>query len=199
MKKLPVLIIVFSFLISACKNDEEKKGTPPPQEEKKNFFPVADYIRSEISYVDSLPIAITKFIIRNGSKDSMYIKASEFDRLAKDFLPAELSNPGFEKDFTENSFFDQTTGLLTFTYSTKNKQSLLQRVDVLVTPSSTSNTGFDKVKSIYMERLENKNDTLATKKMYWRAKKSFDIISILQPLNQSPISDQLRVVWDNSE
>jgi len=50
-----------------------------------------------------------------------------------------------------------------------------------------------------MEKLENKNDTLSTQKMYWRAKKSFDIISILQPENQSPISDQVKVVWDDSE
>ncbi|HTQ64596.1 MAG TPA: hypothetical protein VMI12_07340 [Puia sp.] len=199
MKKLSSLTIAFLFLIPACKNGEQKKDTPPPQEEKKDYFPVVDYIKSEIDYVDSLPAAIKKYTIRNGIKDSMFIKAADFDQLAKIFLPAELNNPGFEKDFTETSFFDQTTGLLTFTYATKNKKSLLQRVDVLLTPSAGLSTGFNKVKSVYMEKLENKNDTLSTQKMYWRAKKSFDIISILQPENQSPISDQVKVVWDDSE
>ena len=199
MKKLTLLIIALSSLITACKNEEQKKDTPPQPEEKKDFFPVADYIKSEIDYVDSLPAAIKKYINRNGARDSMLIKINDFDQLAKNFLPPELNNPGFEKDFTETSFLDQTTGLLTFTYATKNKRSLLQRVDVLIKPSAGLTTGFNKVKSIYMEKIENKNDTPSTKKMYWRAKKSFEIISILQPVSQPPISNQVKVVWDDSE
>src|SRR5215831_15243521 len=102
MKTLTLLTISSLFLISSCKNDEQKKDNPPQQEEKRDFFPVADYIKSEIDYVDSLPAAITKYVIRNGIKDSMLIKINDFDQLAKNFLPAELDSPGFEKNFTEN-------------------------------------------------------------------------------------------------
>jgi len=145
--------------------------------------------------VDSLPLKMVKYVTANKKTDSTLIKLEEFDALAKEFIPTELNDSAFRENFDESSFLDQTTQSLTFTYSTKNSKSRLQRVDVLATPDP----GFDKVKSIYMETIDNKNDTLVTKKMYWRARKSFEIITILQSNNQPILSNQLKVVWDNSE
>jgi hypothetical protein len=194
MKNYRLLILAISYLFLACHNNDEKVNTQK-QEEKKDFFPIADYIKSEINYVDSMPLGIIKYNIRNGKTDSVFIKTDEFDQLAQEFLPTELKDSIFEKNFTETSFLDQTTQLLTFTYSTKNSTIQLQRVDVLATPSN----GFDKVKSVYMEKNFIRKDTSVTMKMYWRAKKSFQIISILQPTNQQPVTKQLKVVWDNFE
>ncbi len=188
------LIIALCCLISACKNQEQKK-TADEKHEKNSFFPVADYMGSEIGYVDSLPLRMIKYVTQNGKTDSAFIKLEEFDKLAHEFLPAEIYDSVFQKDFDENSFLDQTTQSLTFTYSTKNSKSQLQRVDVLANRTS----GFDKVRSVYMEKNEIKNDTLVLKKMYWRAKKSFEIITILQPPNQPQLSNHLKVVWDSGE
>src|SRR5882757_5229175 len=102
--------------------------------------------------------------------------------------------PVFEKEFAESSFLDQTTQSLTFTYSTKNDKLALQRVDVVANRTS----GYDKVRSIYMEKSIARNDTTIQKKMYWRAKKSFEIVSIFRIPNQPQSTDHLKVVWDNS-
>ncbi len=192
--KLLIGTIVCLLLLACCNNKQKTDSTK--QEENKNYFPVADFIRGEISYVDSLPLGIIKYIIKNGKTDSSYIKTDEFDRLAQEFLPAELNDSIFRKNFIETSFLDQTTQLLTFTYSTKNALLQLHRVDILATPSAT---GFDKVRSIYMEKSSGKNDTSIIKKMYWRTKKSFEIITLLQPNNKPLITDQLKVVWDNDD
>lgn len=194
MKNYRLLILAISYLFLACHNNDKKENTQK-QEGKKDFFPIADYIKSEINYVDSIPLGIVKYSIQNGKTDSIFIKTDEFNQLAQEFLPAELKDSIFEKNFTETSFLDQTTQLLTFTYSTKNTTIQLQRVDVLATPSN----GFDKVKSIYMEKNFIRKDTSITMKMYWRAKKSFQIISILQPTNQQSVTKQVKVVWDNFE
>jgi hypothetical protein len=194
MKYYGLWVIIIILLSAACKDNKQQTDTGKKQE-KTNFFPVADYIRSEISNVDSLPLRIVKYDIRDGHTDSTFIQAAEFNQLAKEFLPEALDAPAFGAAFTENAFLDQTTQSLTFTYSLKNNKPGLQRVDVLATPDP----GFDKVKSIYMEELIEKKDTSIIKKMYWRARKSFQVITIIQPANQTAINKQLKVVWDNFE
>lgn len=195
MKNYFLIIVSISFLLIACKNEKEK-STPPEIKEEKNFFPIADYIKGEISYVDSLPLRMMKYVTVNGKTDSSFLNLEDFNALAHEFLPNELiDSVAFEREFSENSFLDQTTQSLTFTYSTKNDKLALQRVDVVANRTS----GFDKVRSIYMEKSMARNDTTIQKKMYWRAKKSFEIVSISRIPNQPQSTDHLKVVWDNSE
>lgn len=195
MKYYGIGLMIICLTVIACKDNKPKTEDPDKKQDEIRFFPVADYIRSEISYVDSLPLRIVKYQIRDGRTDSTYIQAAEFDQLAAAFLPPELDSLVFKREFSENSFLDQTTKSLTFTYSHKNNKPGLQRVDVLATPDP----GFDKVKSIYMEELITKNDTSIIKKMYWKSRKNFQILTIIQPTNQTAINNQLKVVWDNFE
>lgn len=184
------------MLMTAChqKSPSSQPVAGSPDSVKKNFFPVADYLRSEIRYVDSTPLAIWKFIIRDHRTDSTFIEAPAFNRLAEDFVSADLGKDRLEKDYSEKSFMDETAGNMTFTYSTSNRELPLQRADVLVTPGLSK----DKVKSIYLEKVFSRGDTVVVKKMYWKAKRSFLIVTILQPpgKDKEPIVDQLKVVWD---
>jgi hypothetical protein len=193
MKNYILLIISAFGLLLACKNHEQK--TTEAKQEKKNFFPVADYLNSEIGYVDSLPLKMVKYVTVNKKTDSMLIKLAEFDSLAREFIPVELKDSSFQENFDESSFFDQTTNSLTFTYSTKNDKLELRRVDVL----ANHTTGFDKVRSVYLEKDMVQNNISVLKKMYWRSKKSFEIITIFQPLNQPQVTNHLKVVWDDGE
>ena len=71
----------------------------------------------------------------------------------------------------------------------------MQRADVLATPDQ----GYDKVKSIYLEKVIRKNDTLVVEKMYWKMRKNFQVVSSMRVLDQPAVIKQLKVVWDNSE
>ena len=151
MKKYHFLLFTAFFLFAACKN--QKQGNQGTAVAKKNYFPVADFLRSEIHYVDSLPLGITKYHIEHNQADTVYIKSEEFDQLAGAFLPPVLTSAAFENDYTETSFMDQTTQTVTFTYSTQNSKQDLQRIDVLAKPEE----GFNQVKKyLYGKGIQQK-------------------------------------------
>lgn len=191
MKKYFALLLIAAVIFSACGNHRDNNGTPP-RDGGKNFFPVADFIRNEINYVDSLPLGIIKYSTRNSRTDTSYIHATAFNELADDFVCEDLKPAIFENEFSESSFIDQSTQATTFTYSTKNTTLELQRVDVLATTGEASN----KVSSIYLEKSIKKNDTLITKKLLWKTRKNFQIVTIREFSDKRPEIEQLRVVWD---
>jgi hypothetical protein len=160
---------------------------------KKNaFFPVADFLESEILSVDSTPLLLKKIVTRNGHRDTTLITAPEFNVLALQFLPPELRDNGLDKNFTESSFADKTTQSITFTYSPINKDGPLQRVDVLTIPGVRA----QEVKSIYLERSHTAGDSAILQKMYWRSKKSFQIVTTTRVRSSPPAEEQLQVVWN---
>ncbi|MFI5124552.1 MAG: hypothetical protein ACHQDF_04445 [Chitinophagales bacterium] len=191
MKLSRILLIVLPvFFYSAC---HDKPDAPVA---KKNYFPVRDYLQSEIASVDSVPSKMVEYDIRNGKTDSAIISLQTFNKLAAAFLLPDLDSGRFENRFEENSFLDQSSNLLTFTYSTKDSSYGLRRVDVLAIPNPS---GTDKVKSIYLESSSGNSDSLKLTKMYWRSGKSFSIIHIYQPAHGEAGTSQTNVVWDSSD
>ena len=187
-KQFAFIFLVFAVLFS-CKNSKPKETGN--EDQKKNFFPVLDYLKSEIHYVDSLPLGITKYSTIGNKTDTAYIKSPEFDKFADDFLSTDLEPQNFEKEFSETSFMDETTHSATFTYATKNSKLELQRVDVL----ANTIDGANKVSSIYLEKKSHKNDTLIVEKLLWRTRTSFQIATSTQVSIQPPIVKQLKLVW----
>jgi len=162
------------------------------------FFPVGDYIMTEILRVDSLPIAIVRYTTQNGRTDSAFISPAEFNNLAKQFLVTEFRDGSFQKKYRESSFMDKTTQSVTFTYSTPDMDLPLQRVDVLAAPGPSHN-GTNQVKSIYLEKTFTSGDTLVLQKMFWKADRNFQIITRTN-VHGKPLADkQVKVVWDNGE
>jgi hypothetical protein len=161
----------------------------------KNYFPVADFLRSEIRYVDSLPVGIMKYTTQNGKKDSTYIKLEEFHRLAKEFLPAELNDSSFISNYEEASFYDRSTNTSTFFYTAKDKTMPIQRVDVVSMPDDV----YDKVTSIYMQKNISAGDSTVIKKLYWKPGRHFQMSSEKHQKGNTPVETQLKVVWDNRE
>jgi hypothetical protein len=169
------------------------KGSLTDQDSASNsFFPVADYLETEIMRVDSFPIATMKYTIRNGRTDSGYIQLTEFNALARQFLLPEFKDGSFEKKYTENSFADRGTESVTFTYSTTDQSLPLQRVDVVTASGTQGNL----VKSIYLEKSRVAGDSVILQKMFWQAGRNFQIISLIRVKGQPPMQQQVRVVWN---
>jgi hypothetical protein len=157
-----------------------------------SYFPVADILESEIRQIDTTPVAIRKFMIANGRTDSGFIKPAEFHVLAMQFVAPEFRDGRFEKEFTESSFIDNATQAATFTYSTTNRDLSLQRVDVIAVPKGAGH----EVKSVYLERNRVSGDSSVLDKMFWRAGKQFQVISLIRVKGGPPIQRQLIVSWD---
>jgi len=54
---------------------------------------------------------------------------------------------------------------------------------------------YDQVKSIYLEKRYDHGDTMITRKLYWKPKRNFQIITV-KPSGKDEIT---KVVWDNRE
>lgn len=185
-------------MIYACHSNQPQpadSGTKKTDTTKKNYLPVADYLRAEIATVDSFPQRIMKYSISNGKTDSGIITTQVFDQLAREFLLAELDSSYFEKKFEENSFVDQSTNLVSFTYSTKDTGNGLKRVDVLLSPGP----GAERLNSIYMESITGDKDSSVIRKMSWKAGRNFRILRIIRPNKGPEITKQTILIWDNRE
>jgi hypothetical protein len=200
MKYLIALSLILGLTIVSCKNPGQQtapssKDSIPPNDTANTFFPVAEYLETEILHVDSVPLALKKYTTIKDRTDSAFIQVPEFNTLAKQFLPQELHDGRFEKDFTESSFMDKSTQSVTFTYSTAVAELPLKRVDVL----TIAHNGSQQVKSIYLEKNYSSGDSLITQKMYWRAGKSFQIATRTTLKGKPSIEQLLKVVWGEEE
>ena len=190
--KLPVITtLILALALNACQEPEKQQSTEQT-EATTAYIPVSEFIRTEIMAVDSTPTGILRRITYKDKTDSAFIKPAEFDELAKVFLPAELEYERFQKSFKESSFMDQTTESLAFTYESTDSTSTVRRVDILATPS----LDMDKIKNVYIERTYMSGDTTIEQKMTWKAKKSFQVITLKSVQGGTPDVHQLKVIWD---
>ncbi|HTR30701.1 MAG TPA: hypothetical protein VMH27_15625 [Puia sp.] len=166
-----------------------------PDTAKNDYFPIAEELESEIREVDSTPVAIKRIVIANGRRDSAFIKPAEFNVLAMQFIPAELRDGRFEKEFTETSFMDNATHAATFTYSANNNDLSLQRVDIVATPRGANH----QVQSVYLEKTRVSGDSSILEKMYWRSRHRFQVISLIGVKGRPPVQRQVIVSWESGD
>jgi hypothetical protein len=196
--KFKFLFLPLCLFFQFCNDPGPAQATqtaPDTASAAKNYFPVIDFIRSEIKYVDSLPVGIMKYVSLNGQKDSGYIKLDEFHQLAEEFLPRELNDSNFIDNYEESSFYDRSTKTSTFLYTAKDKSMPVQRVDVLSKPDQV----YDKVTSIYIQKNISSDDSFVIKKLYWKPGRHFQISSEKRLEGSAPLETQIKVVWDNRE
>ena len=199
--KFLAIAAFMAMLVCSCNGPEQnqpasqdttsKAGTPKA-DTSKTYIPVADYLRDEIKKIDSLPVGILKRLTIGDKTDSGYIKPPEFRQLAAQFISPELEKGKFEQSFTESSFYDQSTELLTFTYQSTDPASIVRRVDVLISPS----LALDKIRSIYLEKAWRSGDTAINSKLYWKAGTSFQVATEKVAAQQLLPMEQLKVIWD---
>jgi len=201
MKYFVLLYLAGAIFLTACGNhqhpaDTSKKDSLSQADSGRNvYLPVAEYLEAEILHVDSIPLALKRYRTFNGKTDSAFIQVPEFNQLALQFLPTELHDGGFEKNFTESSFADQSTQSIMFTYTTRFSDQSLRRVDV----QTVTGHGSQKVKSIYLEKRRVAGDSLILQKMYWRIGKNFQIVTMTTVKGRPSAEQQLKVVWDDEE
>lgn len=152
------------------------------------FFPVQGFLRGEIAQVDSTPVGI-KLYQGDDKKHFQYIKPEEFDRLANEFLAPELEEHFFQSHFRETSFLDAASQSATFMYLPIDTTVDLRRVDLLTAKGDV----YDKVRNVYLLRTGGAGDSAFTKKLFWNAGKSFQIITESKRTTQV-----VNVVWDNT-
>jgi len=197
MKLIKFLLPALIVMVIACKhksNTPAAATVPDPQDSVSSgsFLPVAEFIKNDITRVDSFSGGILRKAITNGKKDSAYIQLPGFHQLANQFLLPELDSASFRAHFTESSLMDETTEMLNFIYTPKQANWPLQKVMVYVSPATTG----DKVDRIYMEKDFTRGDTSFHQKLTWKSGEYFYIISLEQPNNGPAVTSIDKVIWD---
>lgn len=201
MKNLFVALFVI-IAMAACRN---RSGAPAEQPSnstvdsvaetgdsiKQGYLPVADLVKGDIRQVDSFAGGILQRNMIGKKKDSAYIQPAQFHRLAQNFLSAEFDSTGFQHAFSENSFMDESTGLLNFIYTPRKPSMPLRKVVVYISPGLAT----DQVNRLYMEKEWNDNDTAVSQKLTWKFKAYFMIVTIKQPRQGAVITNITQVIW----
>lgn len=183
-----ILCALFAFACSGnngndspAGNTEDSVASQMAQDSAaEKFFPVLDFMKSEVRTVDSLPVGIKVYRTEGEKKDSGYLKPEEFHQLTDEFLTTELESSQFKKNYKESSFYDRSTKTSTFHYEPKNEDATIRRIDVITSSTDT----YDKVTSVYIEKINGKEQDL--KKLFWKPGQEFNLIE------QNKVT---RVVW----
>ena len=155
------------------------------------YFPVYDFLSNEVEYVDSTPVGIMKYRTIGKVKDSGYISLEEFHKLVSEFQTPEMNDSVFKNKFRETSFADKSNGTATFYYKSSDTGTQIKRVDIVTVKGEI----YDEVKSMYIEKNFQHGDSLIVKKLFWKPKRHFQIITI-RPAGKDEL---IKVVWDNRE
>jgi hypothetical protein len=71
----------------------------------------------------------------------------------------------------------------------------VSRVDVVTAKGDI----YDEVKSIYIEKNYRQQDSFLTKKLFWKPKRNFQIITMTSKDAGKTKNQLIKVVWDNRE
>jgi hypothetical protein len=195
MKK--VLPFILLIALAACNS---KPGTTTGSDslaakndslKNEPFYPIAEYIQSQIAYLDSTPLAIEKHTYVNNKRiDSTTIDRNAFRQLAEEFLKPDLNDPKIKPFYTENSYQDLTINSVTFNYITTDPNQELRQADVLLNPVN------NKVKNIIFRKTRMVGDTSVSINGLWKHNMNFQLNYTLNPANGNAQTKQIKVIWD---
>ena len=198
MQRLMPIVFFLSVILYSC---SEKKSAAPQKTEKdpsqnRTFFPVTEFIRGQLTEIDSLPLTPLKIITYNGNQDSIWMKKEDIRPFAEPFLHPEIDTTNLKHLFTEKSFLDQTINAFTFSYDPIDKLPdtlQLKRWDVYIDPKK------GEVKRIYIIKETNNKGIVQTLQLTWKTHQWCKISTITeQPGKPTEIKEET-MKWDFSE
>src|SRR4030095_3419797 len=164
------------------------------KQKKNDAFPAIDFIKAQVTGVDTSVYRILKLIpVTDSTYDTTYVKREDFKNLAKDFLETPDISRSFGGKYTEERMMNNELGLAVFIATTNDEDLGVRRQEVRIAPDPPN----DKVKSIYLEKLSGNKDSSVLKRMTWYADRKFQIITITQKKNEQEKTSVMQVVWND--
>lgn len=184
--------IAIGFLISgqliSC-NAENTENVQDSSGVEARFFPLEEYLKSEIASVDSAREIIMKLVSNGKTVDSAVISKDQFHRLAAPFTTFDISDSALRKNYKQDIFLDLSTSSYSFTYTARDDEQPDQYIHVLV------DTLTESAKQLFINQRMRQNDEIIARKMGWKTGTSFYINTIFQfPQRQDSIT-LLSVKW----
>jgi hypothetical protein len=181
------ILYLFSFLtLQSCNSSDSTKKN---EDLDKTFFPIAGTILTELKNIDSLPIAIIKYTVTGESKDTTILKKEDMKAVAEQLTKPDISLPEYKKYYKETVFMDNTTNTITMSYDTEDEKPEVRKIEVIIDANN------QRVKSIYVEKLAQHDDSSLLKKMIWTTGKNLQVISIVNKKSEPESVKMEKYEW----
>jgi S-adenosylmethionine/arginine decarboxylase-like enzyme len=148
------------------------------REEPKEYFPFKSFLTNELNEIDSLPIAIFKFKVRNGKADTSIIEKNQFREIAISLLDLDLQEKKTIEAYKELVLEDTDIQNITIRYSTENQYYPIKQLQLNIS------TGTTIIKNFYAERLDKLDNIRIVRKILWSSRKDVSITSIYYKNNK---------------
>jgi hypothetical protein len=191
MKPLALFFFIVALIITSCNNPAPKTQPTVKPADTATFYPLKDFLREQIQYVDLRNFPLYKITIKDGKKDSAAIAKDQFIALAGIFQNREIS---FSKDkilFKETVFNDQSTGSNTLNYQSTDPKTEVQSIDVLLDEQTSI------VKRVFIRSEYMKGDTAIKEQCNWKANKSFQVNRIFTTKSGYTSEERNFINWND--
>ena len=192
-KQFIYLSLSYIILLLSCNSKKQTVVESRISEEKKSFFPVTDFIRGQLSELDSLQVTPLKLISFGGKTDSVWIKREDIRKFASPFLTPVIDTVNLNFLFEEKSFLDQTINAFTFSYDPIGPLPdtiRLRRWDVYVDPQKQL------IKRIYLVKEEKNEGKVKTIQLTWLPGLWAKITTIPEGTDDPKLVKEEKVIWN---
>lgn len=181
-------VLLFTIFLLACGNSTQNKtATQQPIADTAKFYPIDQFIREQIQYVDLRNFIITKsnsisnlvnknrLNITDTSQathtNQLVISKEAFTIEAAAFLTEAIAFSKQKYLYKETVFQDLSTASYTINYTAINTATPIQRVDILLSEETNI------LKRLFIRKNILIKDTIITQQYSWIANESFQINS----------------------
>ena len=181
-KRYALAVLLLAIFYCSCK------------QKKNDAFPAIDFIKGQVADVDTSVYRILKLVsVTDSTYDTTYVKREDFKNLAKDFLETPDISKTFGGKYTEERMMNNELGLAVFIATPRDEDLEVRRQEVRILPDPPN----DKVKSIYIEKVNGNKDSSILKRMTWYTDRKFQIITISQKKNEEEKTSVMQVIWND--
>lgn len=174
------------FFVYACNQQKNDPAKPVAEAgpDSTNYFPVTNFLRGQLHDVQTIGVTPLKIFQTNKGSDSTWLTLDDFEKEMQPFLTPEIDTANMKPFFSQESFFDGTLNLFTFSYTAKpNAAADLKGLQWTVYTSPYD----DQVKQIYIEKEHGKERTQLT----WFTGKRFEI----RKIDDDKVQEKISVIW----
>lgn len=190
--RLPFAAAALIILNSCGNNRQQKQDIPVYKNDSLHFYPVQQFLQTQIQEVSSTPYFLYKLTIENNHKDSVVLNRPEFLAATSMFTSYSIEDSTVKKYYKEEVFGDQTTNSITMTYSTRNDTLPIQSVTLLLNPETK------KVKRLMMTLVQSNPDSTVTRKLNWTTGQSCSDITTIEKKGTPEHTRQTYLVWNGN-
>jgi hypothetical protein len=191
MKVFAPLAILSCLFCLSCGNRNNSKQNKATVADTANFYPVADFFRQQIEYVDLRDFSIYRTRIIDGKKDSAALRKDDFISFAKSCLQKVFAEPGAKAGYKETVFEDLSTDSYTLNYTAIDPSREVHSIDVLLSIETRI------AKRVFIKSRYNRGDTTVDEQLSWKADKSFQLTRSLQAGNGYQSTELNYINWND--